>query len=44
MVKLLLEHGANFNARDVMDRTALDWARENGNPEMADLIQARFIE
>jgi uncharacterized protein len=44
MVKLLLDHGANLSARDVMDRTALDWARENGNPEMADLIQARLKE
>jgi ankyrin repeat protein len=24
-----------------MDRTALDWARENGNSEIADLIRAR---
>ena len=44
MVKLLLDHGANLNAKDVMDRTALDWARENGNPQMADLIRARLKE
>jgi ankyrin repeat protein len=28
MVKLLLDHGADLSARDGMDRTALDWARE----------------
>ncbi len=41
MVKLLLDHGAALGARDVFDRTALDWARENRNSEMADLIWAR---
>lgn len=44
MVKLLLDHGADLSARDVLDRTALDWARENGNAEMADLIRARLKE
>jgi hypothetical protein len=44
MVKLLLDHGADLSARDVLDRTALDWARENRNAEMADLIRARLKE
>ena len=43
MVKLLLDHGAALGARDVFDRTALDWARENRNSEMADLM-ARTAE
>lgn len=44
MVKLLLDHGAELSAKDVLDRTALDWARVNGNSEMADLIRARLKE
>ena len=42
IVKLLLDQGADPSARDVMDRTAFDWARENRNSEMADLIRARL--
>jgi hypothetical protein len=41
MVKLLLDHGADPGARDVLDRTALDWAHENGNARMASLLLAR---
>jgi hypothetical protein len=41
MVRLLLDRGADVNARDIMDRTALDWARENSNADMVQLLQAR---
>jgi hypothetical protein len=41
MVALLLDHGANPGAVDVFDRTALDWAHENGNDRMASLLLAR---
>jgi hypothetical protein len=41
MVKLLLDHGANPDAMDVLDRTALDWAQENDNHQMASLLQAQ---
>jgi hypothetical protein len=41
MVKLLLDYGANPGATDVLDHTALDWARENGNHRMASLLLAR---
>jgi hypothetical protein len=44
MVEFLLDRGANPAARDVMDRTAMDWARQNGNSKMANLIQARLKE
>jgi len=44
MVKLLLDHGADPGARDVLDRTALDWAHENGNARMASLLLARYGE
>jgi ankyrin repeat protein len=42
MVKLLLDHGADPSDRDVMDRTALDWAWANGNSEMAHLLQTKM--
>ncbi len=41
MVRLLLDRGADIEARDVMGRTALDWARENANADMVQLLQAR---
>jgi ankyrin repeat protein len=41
MVKLLLDHGANPGTADVLDRTALDWAHENGNYQMASLLPSR---
>jgi hypothetical protein len=41
MVRLLLDHGADIEAKDVTDRTALDWARENSNADMERLIQSR---
>jgi hypothetical protein len=41
IVQLLLDHGANRDAMDVLDRTALDWAHENGNYRMASLLLAR---
>jgi hypothetical protein len=41
MVRLLLDSGADINARDVLGRTALDWARENSNADMAQLLQSR---
>jgi Ankyrin repeats (3 copies) len=44
MVKLLLDYGANPGATDVLDRTALDWAHENGNYRMASLLAARTGE
>jgi ankyrin repeat protein len=44
IVKLLVDHGANLSARDVLGRTALDWAQENRNSEMADLIRGRLKE
>jgi hypothetical protein len=44
MVELLLEHGANPGVMDVLDRTPLDWAHENGNHQMANLLQARTKE
>jgi hypothetical protein len=44
MVRLLLDHRANPNARDVMDRTALDWARMNQNSGMAELVRVRLAE
>jgi hypothetical protein len=40
MVRLLLDRGADVRARDIMGRTALDWARENSNADMAQLIQS----
>jgi hypothetical protein len=44
LVKLLLDHGANPDAMDVLDRTALDWAHENSNSQMASLLLARTRE
>lgn len=41
MVRLLLDHGADVTARDIMGRTALDWARENSDADMVQLIQSR---
>jgi hypothetical protein len=41
MVRLLLDSDADVNARDVLGRTALDWARENSNADMAQLLQSR---
>jgi hypothetical protein len=40
MVKLLLDHGAAADERDATGRTALDWAKKNGNSEMSALLQA----
>jgi hypothetical protein len=42
IVQLLMDHGADASARDAMDRTALDWARTNENPEMIRFLQARL--
>jgi hypothetical protein len=44
MVRLLLDHGANPKSTDVMDRTALDWARMNQNSGMAELVRVRLAE
>jgi hypothetical protein len=41
MVRLLLDRGADLNARDVLGRSALDWARENSNADMIRLLQSR---
>ncbi len=41
MVRLLLDRGADVNARDAMGRSALDWARENSNADIVQLIQSR---
>lgn len=44
LVKLLLDHGADSKARDVMGFTALDWAKHNGNAETVRLIQGQHTE
>jgi hypothetical protein len=44
MARLLLDHGANPRSTDVMDRTALDWARVNQNSGMAELVRVRLAE
>jgi hypothetical protein len=41
MVQLLLDHGADIEAKDVTGRSALDWARANSNADMERLIQSR---
>lgn len=41
MVRLLLDRGADVNARDVMGRSALDWAHENSNTDMVQLLRSR---
>jgi len=42
MVSLLLEHGADANEKDGTGRTALDWAHENRNAQMAAALEARL--
>jgi ankyrin repeat protein len=44
MVKLLIENGADPNARetDGCRCTALDWAIRNGNQEMADFLRSQI--
>lgn len=44
MVQALLDHGADIGARDATGRTALDWARTNGNAELVGLIRSRSAQ
>jgi Ankyrin repeats (3 copies) len=44
MVRLLLDHGADIDAKDVTGRTALDWAHENSNTGMEQLILSRSVK
>jgi hypothetical protein len=44
MVQLLLDHGADIEAKDVTGRTALDWARANSNADVERLIQSHSAE
>jgi ankyrin repeat protein len=41
IVELLLDHGADANAKQASGHSALDAARQNGNDAMADLLAAR---
>jgi ankyrin repeat protein len=41
VVKLLLDKGANINAKDAGGHTTLWWAIHNGDTEVARLLQAR---
>jgi hypothetical protein len=44
MVRLLLDHGADIDARDVTGRSALDWAHENTDTDMERLIRSRSVK
>jgi ankyrin repeat protein len=39
MVSLLIEHGADIDARDIMGRTALDWAIQNKREEAIQILR-----
>ena len=41
MVKLLLEHGADIDARNDRGETALTWAKKRGDTELVRYLQAR---
>lgn len=41
MVRFLLDRGADPDARDVMERTPLDWAIRNGNLDIVAMLDAR---
>jgi ankyrin repeat protein len=41
-VEWLLDHGADLLAEDARGKTAEDWARENGHPKIAELLQSRM--
>jgi len=41
IARLLIERGADVNARDQYDKSPLDWAQETGSAEMAALLTAK---
>jgi ankyrin repeat protein len=41
VVELLLSHGADFTLRDHSNLTALDWALEGKQAEIAELLRAK---
>lgn len=41
-VKWLLDHGANIRATDNAGKTAENWARENGHPQIVEMLQSRM--
>ncbi|EAY12574.1 hypothetical protein TVAG_154250 [Trichomonas vaginalis G3] len=38
IVEILLSHGADVNSKDSYRKTALDYAKENGNEKIEDLL------
>lgn len=41
LVQVLLDHGANINATDSSQKSAIERARENGHAEVVDLLEQR---
>ena len=41
-IEWLLDHGADLLAKDNREKTAEDWAKENGHPKIAELLQSRM--
>jgi ankyrin repeat protein len=41
IVRLLVEHGADTRQGDGYGKTALDYAKENGRPELVRLLRAK---
>jgi ankyrin repeat protein len=39
LVRLLLDHGTDRSAKDDQGRTAADWARDRGHPEVAEFLE-----
>ena len=39
LVKILIKNGADVNARDFHGKTALDYARENNNIEIINILE-----
>lgn len=44
VVRLLLKRGANIEARGARNRTALEWAEQNGHPDCVALIREQLAE